>query len=362
MSQNRSINQDNLTLQHLAKTFEDAAYNLFTPDCPLYVELSKSVACESDLLALASCSRLGQVPAVLLFYIVHYLLLRGEKDPLAEFYSSLTSHPAPPSGAPPVFADFCRKHIQEIQLLLQTKLVQTNEVRRCILLLPAIVLASETVDSTPLALIDMGASAGLNLLFDRYGYNYDNRLRCGDLNSPVQLFCTLRGLLCPPIPKIMPKIASRIGIDLNPLDINEYDDCLWLLAQIWPNESFNLRAERMRVAVELARHSPPRLITGDLVEILPDIISKIPAGQTICLLHSFSFYELSNHDRGRIGSIIKQFAAKRPIISVTLELSPDLLTIATVLEFSSYHTNGEIETRKLARCHNYGEWMEWLYS
>jgi hypothetical protein len=362
MSQDNLIAPDNLVLKRLSNAFENAASELFTPGCPLYVELSEYVARDSDLLALSAYSRPGQAPAVLLLYSVHYLLLRGEKHPLSEFYSSLTSPPAPPKDAPPVFADFCRKYIREIKQLLQTRLVQTNEVRRCALLMPAIVLASQEAGPVPLALVDLGASAGLNLLFDKYGYDYGNGLYCGDLSSPVQLTCTLRGSLRPPIPRAMPDITSRIGIDLNPLDGRKHEDYLWLVAQLWPNDSFKVREERMQAAVELAHLSPPKMIAGDIVEILPEIISEIPADQAICLMHSFSFYELPNEVRAEIISTITHSAAKREILSIKLELSPSSLTIATQLELSRYQRDGKIDTRKLANCHNYGEWMEWLHS
>jgi hypothetical protein len=362
MSEDHLVARDNPALKKLANAFEKAARELFTPDCPLYVELSEYVAREDDLLALASYSRPGQAPAVLLLYTVHYLLLRGKKHPLSEFYSSLASHPAPPKNAPPVFADFCRKYRQEIQQLLQTRIVQTNEVRRCALLLPAIVLASQEAGSLPLALVDLGASAGLNLLFDKYGYDYGNGLYCGDLNSPVQLTCTLRGSLRPPIPKIMPNVVSRIGIDLNPLNVSKHDDYLWLVAQIWPNDSFRLRVERMQFAVELARQNPQRMIAGDVVEVLPYIISEMPVDQAICLMHSFSFYELPSDIRGRIRSILTHCAEKRQILSVRLELSPGSLTISTELELSRYQPGGRIDIKKLANCHDHGEWMEWLYS
>jgi len=362
VSKDHLIAHNDSALHQLAKAFEKAAHELYMPDCPLYAELSTSIAHDRDLLALAAYTRPGQAPTVLLLYIVHYLLLRGEKQPLAEFYVSLTEHPKPPEDAPPVFADFCRKHRQEIKQLITTRLVQTNEVRRCTLLLPAIMLAIKKAGDAPLALVGLGASAGLILLFDKYGYDYGNGLRCGDLNSSLQLSCTLRGFLLPPIPTVMPKIASRIGIDLNPLDVRNQDDYLWLFAQIWPEHSFKSRAQNMRVAVELVRESPPKMITGDIVTVLPEVVTTIPEDQAICLLHSFSFYELPDGVREKIISIITRCAAKRRILSVGLEFGPHLLTIAAELRLSCYQPNGKVEIKKLAECHEHGEWMEWLYS
>lgn len=205
MSENHPLGSDEPALNHLAKAFEKAAHKLYMPDCPLYSILSSSVALDRELLALAAHTRQGQAPTILLFYVVHYLLLRGEKHPLAKFYASLTDNPAPPDDATTVFADFCREHREEIRGLLTTRLVQTNEVLRSALLLPAIVLAAEKAGGAPLARVGLGARAGLNLFFDRHGYDYGNGLRCGDLSSLLQLSCKLRGSFCPPIPTVMPK-------------------------------------------------------------------------------------------------------------------------------------------------------------
>ena len=274
MSENHPLGSDEPALNHLAKAFEKAAHKLYMPDCPLYSILSSSVALDRELLALAAHTRQGQAPTILLFYVVHYLLLRGEKQPLAKFYASLTDNPAPPDDAPTVFADFCREHREEIRGLITTRLVQTNEVLRSALLLPAIVLAAEKAVGAPLALVGLGASAGLNLFFDRYGYDYGRGLRCGDLSSLLQLSCELRGSPRPPIPTVMPKIASRIGIDLNPLDVRNHDEYLWLFAQIWPENSFKSRAERLRLAVELVRRTPPRLITVMLLRFCQRLLLR----------------------------------------------------------------------------------------
>ena len=66
-----------------------------------------------------------------------------------------------------------------------------------------------------LALIEVGASAGLNLLFDRYSYDYGAGRSAGDPGSPIQFACTLRGEVRPPIPASMPPVAARVGLDLH---------------------------------------------------------------------------------------------------------------------------------------------------
>jgi len=116
----------------------------------------------------------------------HYLLLGGEEEAVAAFYPSVAGEARGEGDPYPLFRDFCLEHAEELRTLISTRRVQQNEVRRCAQLLPAFGLVAERVGS-PLALVEVGASAGLNLLFDRYSYDYgDGRLR-GDTGSPVRL-------------------------------------------------------------------------------------------------------------------------------------------------------------------------------
>ena len=107
--------------------------------------------------------------------------------------------------------------------------MQTNEVRRCCYLLPAVTLAARLAAPAPLALIEAGASAGLNLGLDGYAYDYGTGTITGDPRSPLTLHCELRGGTPPPLALPAPDIAWRAGIDLSPLDP---DDAAWLRALV----------------------------------------------------------------------------------------------------------------------------------
>ncbi len=344
-------------LQQLSEVFEDAAQHVFASYCPLYEHLARFVAGQYELLALAAHTRPGQAPTLVLFDTVHYLLLREPAHPLARYYISLTDRPAAPQDAPPVFADFCRQHREDLLRLLPTRLVQTNEVRRCALLLPAVVLASEAAGGLPLAVIGMGASAGLNLQFDRYGYDYGDGLRCGDLSSPLQLSCSLRGPLRPPLPAAVPKVGNRVGIDLNPLDVRDRDNLLWLLGQIWPNETYQSRAERLRVAAALEETGRPKLVAGDVVQVLPGVVADTPTDQVVCLLHSYTVYEMPQDVRRQLDAAIARCAATRRILRVSLEWDSHHVSW---LELASHWPNGHMEVQRLAQCQVHGEWMQWL--
>lgn len=153
--------------------FHTSIYRGATPGnaSPLYAHLSGYVATDEDILQLLlNADRSTQV-SNLLFGAVHYLLLRGEKHPLEAFYASLTALPEAPQDASPAFREFCLQHARDIELLVTTRKVQTNEVQRCTCLLPAFSLVYQRMQRTPLALVEIGSSAGLHLLWDRYRYS-----------------------------------------------------------------------------------------------------------------------------------------------------------------------------------------------
>lgn len=136
---------------------------------PLYDRLARGIARDPELLTLAAHARSGQQAPLLLLAAVHALLLGGADHALGTFYPSVVPRAAVPSeDVMPAFRAFCRDYHHALRALVCTGLVQTNEPRRCTVLLPAFATVARLAGDRPLALIEVGASAGLNLLFDRY--------------------------------------------------------------------------------------------------------------------------------------------------------------------------------------------------
>src|SRR6185436_16298632 len=106
----------------------------------------------------------------------------------------------------------------------------------------------------PILLIEVGASAGLLLRFDRYGYMLGGR-RFGDVGSPVQVESEWRGDVAVPDLDALPTLASVTGIDLNPLDARDEDDRRWLEALVWPENRGE--AELLRRALAVVAEDPP---------------------------------------------------------------------------------------------------------
>lgn len=161
--------------------------------------------------------------------------------------------------------------------VMLTRTTQTNEPGRCATLLPVI----QSLDG-PVALIEIGCSAGLCLLMDRYGYDW-GRQRIAPVSNDAPVFpCTVSGNA--PLSSRMPDIVWRAGLDLNPLDIQNDDNVAWLEALVWPEHE--ARLQRLREAINLARADPPQLAKGDLRTDLHDLIKMAPSDANLVIFHS----------------------------------------------------------------------------
>lgn len=210
----------------------------------------------------------------------------------------------------------------------------------------------------PLALVEVGASADLNLLFDRYAYDYGEGRRLGDARSPICISCETRGGVKVPVPSRFPAVACRIGLDLNPLDVREPESARWLKALIWPEE-YAHRAPLLEGAIDAARRDPPTLLRGDALDLLPAVLEKIPAGATACVFHTFTLNQFPEEARERFADLLREHAKKRDLYRISIEwLGAEA---APLLRLFAFHKGAETETT-LARCDDHGEWIEWLKS
>ncbi len=321
---------------------------------PLYEHLARSIADDEELLALAANVSPEQPIPHLFFAAIHFLLLQGQTHPLAQFYPSLTSTPGEPQHAYPVFQAFCRAHAHAIRHLLTTRINQTNEVGRCAYLMPAFALISRLAHARPLALVEIGASAGLNLMWDHYGYNYGSGMVCGNAQSPVQLACTLRGERRPPLPEQMPEVALKVGVDLNAVDIRNDDEALWLRALVWPEN--RERAALLRQAMDVTRHHPPQLHSGDGVAMLPGILNTIPQDTALCVFHTHVLNQFSPEARDRFATLLETHASTRDVYRLSAEW---LCGAHPRLDLTAWQ-HGRMHQRHLANCQAHGQWLEWL--
>src|SRR5262249_24393617 len=156
-------------------------------------------------------ARPGQ-PIVLLLCVALYLLFRNPQEKLGRYFPSVTANPEPMSEAFPVFREFCLDRRAEVMDLLSRRTANTNLVEKGSSLLPGMQHISRLAGG-PLTLLEICSSAGMNLMFDEYHYDYGPFGQAGRDDSPVKLQCKVIGAGRPIIGPI-PQISQKVGVDL----------------------------------------------------------------------------------------------------------------------------------------------------
>ena len=321
---------------------------------PLYERLARKTAEDPSILDIASEASEYQPPPQLLLGAVHMLLLDGYDHPLRDFYPTCTEDPR--DGDPfPQFRDFCLVHEERIREIVASRRVQTNEIGRSAVLFPSFEYVARSVDHTPLALIEVGASAGLNLYWDRYRYKYEGYGVYGNLDSSAQIKSAVRGDCDPPLSERTSDVNHRVGVDLNPLDVTDTDDAHWLQALVIPDQ--NRRHERLAAAIDEVRDDPPDLVTGDVLHVLPNLFADIPEDTSLCVFSTHTLYQLDEESVTKLRDLLAEFSTGRPVHW----LSGDPFS---ELDHPSYRyvalSDGTAEERQLAEYESYGEWIRWL--
>lgn len=344
----------------LAQRFAWHAENIYgvssNNSSPLYAQLSLEIAGDPTILSLVTEADLSQQVSNLLLGAVHFLLLSGIASPLAEYYPNLSSHPRPLEDAYPHFRAFCLEHAETIRQLVTTQRVQTNEVQRCTALLPAFGMATKRSGDRPLALVEIGPSAGLHMLWDQYGYAYGPAGYAGKRDSPVQLVCVPQGDVQPPLPGRLPVVRYRIGIDLAPIDVRDDTAIRWLRALIWPEH--NDRARLLEQAVQIARLDPPSMIAGNAADLLPQVLHAVPSETVLCVYHSYTLNQCPSPVREKILERLMEFSKERDLFRISLEWYSG--QHQPHLELFSYH-DGTMKSELLAYCESHGRTIEWLH-
>ena len=286
---------------------------------PLYRALSQTVATHDQLLDLAARGRPGQYPTFLFFGAVHLLLLRGADHPLARFYPSIAGRRAlPPDEAGPALVSFGVMFETELAEIISSRLVQTNHVQRALGLRLGLSMIAAAVTG-PVHLIEVGASAGFNLRFDRYGYRLDGR-RYGDPAAPVQLTADVCGPVPPPDLDVLPGIASVQGVDLNPVDVRDPGAREWLAALVWPeNHGQRVLLDR---ALTVTAADPPPIRAGDAIDVLPGLARDLPAGEGRVVYHTATRLHVPRERRDAFDAAIRSVGETGPLWWLSAEGVP----------------------------------------
>lgn len=193
-------------------------------------------------------------------------------------------------------------HWDEISSTMRTRYTQTNEANRC----AALLLGLHDLPQ-PLALIEVGASAGLCLQLDRYTYEYKGADLATLGSGPCLLTCELQPGARPP--ERIPEITWRAGLDQHPLDVTDDSDVRWLRSLVWPDMTGRL--ERLDSAIAVAKADPHRIVRGDLVRDLPALLDEVPAGVTPVVMHSAVLAYVDKDTAREFRNVVEQAGAIR---------------------------------------------------
>jgi hypothetical protein len=337
------------------------ADNVFSGYSPLYAQIARTVAASDDVLALLDEAPPQSHQPNLLLAAVHYLVLGSVAPPLAEVYAGK-------SGADPgpLFVDVCLTHRAEILELLETRHNNTNEVGRSAVLAPALTTVGSRA-AIPLAHVDVGCSAGLNLFWDRYRIDYGEAGATGPVDAPVRIACTVVGGR-PPVEPLVSPIVERVGIDREPVDVTDDDQARWQLALVFPDTN---RLARTRLALQELRNDPPRIVAGDAVETIgpvllglqPDALAVVTTTWVVAYFppeHRVAFREqLAEVSRTRPVAWISADGANTIDLFTGIDAPKDAQgTEASVLGLVRFE-GGEVTTEVLGFVHPHGLWVDW---
>jgi ankyrin repeat protein len=333
-------------LRDTAMLFERFAEQECHGSSPLYEFLAMRVAKDAELLAIAS---LGKTPIPNLFFAaVHLLLLNDRDDRLAAHYPSITANAAAPGSATfTAFRAFCLSRRDAVLSVMRKNLVQTNEVARCGYLRPALATAARELGGGPVALIEVGASAGLNLCFDRYAYDYGNGRIAGDARSAVRVRSECRGANVPELVNVSLDLRQRVGIDLNPIAPDDSAAVAWLRALIWPEH--HDRRTALDAALAIRRAVDVTMIAGDASVELSRALASIPRDVRPIVFQTHALNQFQREAAAALTEAIATFGRTSPVAFVSRhgDLTLDV------------HTPAGHTSRMLAKTDGHGRWFEW---
>jgi hypothetical protein len=241
----------------------------------------------------------GSALALRMMGAVHRLVLEGRAPRLGERYR------APDEDRERTWRAFraaLGEHLELLTTLIDNP-VQTTEVARCAALLPGLLdVAART--GLPLRLLEVGASAGLNLAWSEYRYEAGG-FAWGPAGSPMRIAFELSG---GEIPAVEASVAERAGCDAAPVDPATEEGRLTLLSYVWPDQVE--RMDRLRAARAVAAERPAPVERRGAVEWVAERLAEPVPGRATVLFHSVVMQYLSDVERDDFGRLVREAGAR----------------------------------------------------
>jgi hypothetical protein len=328
---------------------------------PLYERVAVALSESGEALrAIEAAPARKRHPTVILAAL-HDLALAGYAPALAAAYAAGDGDAAAVAAI-----DTLLRMTDSVVAIAVRRQPRADETGRCAVLYPAIAEAARRVGADAVGLIDTGCSAGLNLNVDRVGITYSNGQSLGDPSSPVQLSSSIVGDR--PIPaRAMPEVVARVGVDLDPVDVTDADDARWLRACLWPDQPE--RAARLEAEMALAATTPPLLLRGDAVEVMPDAFAHVPADALPVVTTTWALSRFPLESRLRFLHRLGEAAADRAVAWVSVEgvgVAPTIPTLGdrrasghSIIGLAVFDRSAQ-RPEAIGRCWSQGRWLAWL--
>ncbi|WP_323098325.1 DUF2332 domain-containing protein [Intrasporangium sp. YIM S08009] len=362
-------------LAHVRRRFRE--FGAEYASLPLYGSVSRRVAEDPETAGLLVSAQPGQARPVLWFAALHDLVLRRPDVPAARWYASVVGRDALPEGDPwPDVRTTVLDHADELRQLMATRTTQTNEVNRSVYAAAGLAMATTDRPDVPVALVELGASAGLLLGVDRYAVELSSphgTVVLGDATSPVRCSGVDRagvGTALHARGAGLPPVRARVGLDLAPVDLDDDEAVRWLEACLWPDVPG--RVERFRAARGLLRHDPPLVLAGDMVDGLHDAVGRARSlagpGAHVVVLTSWALTYLEASRRIGLASVLDAISREVSDLSWLTAEPPGCVPAVpvpdgagdrgTVVGLRRWRAGREGEPRALGTCHPHGAWVD----
>lgn len=381
----------------LAAMFRRFADTEFHGSSPAYAYLSRFLAEHPGLARPLLAARPSQRRALLYLAAAQYVVrTRDPGHPLAGYLPVLGGDRTPDPGLAAAFAALAETYAHELASLCASRTTQTNEPARCALLRPALAYAAAGRNDRPIALIDLGTSAGLLLIPDRYAYRYPREpvvtaeatahdgtasrttaappdastYGRAEAPSTLTMTCAIRGS-APPTELLATGavIGRRIGLDLSPVNATDTAATTWLRCCVWPEHTDRLR--RLEAALAEAATVPRTLLSGDLVDLLPRVLADLPPDVFPVITSSNTLVYLSPDRRRRLAAFLARAGTGRDLAVVLNEAASCGLHLFTdgrperpaaaaegTLTVVGWHA-GRTRVDALATTGPHGAWLSW---
>ena len=316
----------------------------------LYYFWCKKIIHDEEMLQLLIQIPESQPKPNLFFAAIQFLLMKYD-DPLKRYIPSFVLNPLPIEESYLALQKFVKKYEQALIQCFQTRRVQTNEVRRSAYLYPIFSDIAKRAQK-PLALIEIGTSAGLLLNVDKYCYEVkegDSFIYYGHLESQVLLKSENIGNALTCYRDF--QVSDRYGIDLNVLQLQNRDDYMWLEALIWPEHKE--RRKLLHQASTIHSEVPKTLLEGDVLQLLPSIIQNISNAHQIVIFHTHVANQFSNELKEAFQQTLANIAKDKPIYHVYNNMYDENIHV----DYLSAHLNEEI--RLLPKAGSHGQFFSW---